>query len=291
MEERYSDVTVRTPPSPSPAIVCLHLRRPLSFKPMSLATKSFLMSVASHTESKAGWASTFANVHTRCPTPRPTKLVSPAQPGIALEGISGQMFINTMRLFLTEQHASAVLKQTDPARLDERLSVAVALSSPRLTRVDSRVASPAHRHPGQRFCLGLMHKAVVGYPSQRGPDDKIGQLSLLDRYGGVSEVWPLLILLNAEVANPVLFLASGLWVLFESEEPGCRARRYDAFNGLVPPIWGCPVPKRSGHDVDVFRWADERQPCPSWFEEEAGAELSSGAVLNPPALTVYRLGL
>jgi len=32
------------------------------------------------------------------------------------------------------------------------------------------------------------------------------------------EVGSLLILLNAEVANPVLFLASGLWVLFEFEE-------------------------------------------------------------------------
>jgi len=28
---------------------------------------------------------------------------------------------------------------------------------------------------------------------------------------------------------------------------------YDAFNGLVPPNWGHPVPQRSGHDGDVFR--------------------------------------
>jgi hypothetical protein len=32
---------------------------------------------------------------------------------------------------------------------------------------------------------------------------------------------------------------------------------YDAFNGLVPSNWGHPVPKRSGHDGEVFRWADE----------------------------------
>jgi len=64
---------------------------------------------------------------------------------------------------------------------------------------------------------------------------------------------------------------------------------YDAFNGLVPPNWGHPVPQRSGHDGDVFRWADEviewdadqddgyrgvdpapyreRQPFPSCFEK------------------------
>jgi len=80
---------------------------------------------------------------------------------------------------------------------------------------------------------------------------------------------------------------------------------YDAFNGLVPPIWGCPVPKRSGHDVDVLRWADEvidsdadhddgcrgvdtalyhkRQPCPSWFEVEVGADLAPGSSPESPS--------
>jgi len=32
---------------------------------------------------------------------------------------------------------------------------------------------------------------------------------------------------------------------------------YDAFDGLVPPNWGHPVPKRSGYDGGVLRWADE----------------------------------
>jgi glucoamylase len=59
---------------------------------------------------------------------------------------------------------------------------------------------------------------------------------------------------------------------------------YDAFNGLVPPNWGHPIPKRSGHESadeviesgadydDGYHSVDpalyrERRPSPSWLEE------------------------
>jgi len=58
---------------------------------------------------------------------------------------------------------------------------------------------------------------------------------------------------------------------------------YDAYNGLVPPNWGHPVPKRYGHESadeviesdadynDGYHGVDpalyrERRPSPSWLE-------------------------
>jgi hypothetical protein len=32
---------------------------------------------------------------------------------------------------------------------------------------------------------------------------------------------------------------------------------YDAYNGLVPPNWGDPIPKRLQDDEDVFAFLDE----------------------------------
>jgi len=77
------------------------------------------------------------------------------------------------------------------------------------------MASPAHRHPGQRFCLGLMETGVIGDPCQRGPADKVGQLNLLGRYGLLAAADAL----ECRGCKPsAYFLGSGLWVLFESDK-------------------------------------------------------------------------